>query len=51
MDREKLAAAFEEWVRRINQEPEKFAKEYGEPKAYGVGAADYLLKLLAEQGA
>lgn len=49
MDRTKLAAAFEEWLRRYTKEPERFSKEYGEPKAYGEGAADYLLKLLSER--
>lgn len=43
-----MAAVFEEWVRRYYDEPERFDAEYGEPEAYGVGCADYFLRLHAE---
>jgi hypothetical protein len=43
-----MAAIFEEWLRRYNEEPERFTEEYGEPEGYGVGCADYFLRLHAE---
>jgi hypothetical protein len=48
--REELAAVFEEWVRRYYDEPERFSAEYGEPVEYGVGCADYFLRLHGEIG-
>jgi hypothetical protein len=41
-----FATAFEEWLRRYEQEPEKYAKEYGDPTDYGATAARYFEKLL-----
>ncbi len=43
-----LAKIFEEWLRRYNEEPENFTKEYGEPETYGAGCAAYLIKLMEE---
>jgi hypothetical protein len=48
VSREHVAAAFDEWLRRFREEPEKFDADYGEPSEYGEGCADYLLRLLSE---
>ena len=43
-----VAAAFERWLENYNAHPEEFEEEYGEPEEYGVGAAEYLAKMLRE---
>ena len=60
MENEKLAKAFNEWMRRFEQEPEKFQSEYqsvkeflrnqadGREPSYGESCAAYLQQLLAE---
>jgi hypothetical protein len=48
MEREKLAAAFTEWQRRHNEDPETFSQDWRHDEGYGDAAADYLLKLLAQ---
>ena len=60
MDKAKLAKAFNEWLRRYEQEPERFQTEYqvmkeflrdqaeGREPSYGDRQAAYLEKLLAE---
>lgn len=59
MDAEKLANAFNEWMRRFEQEPERFESEYasvkrflqekadGREPTYGESCAAYLIELLA----
>ena len=46
--REELAAAFEAWLKEYNEKPSEFAAEYGDPKSYGEGCADYLIKKLED---
>lgn len=60
MDKEKAAKAFNEWMRRFEQEPERFENEYesvkrflrekaaGREPSYGERCAAYLEKLMAE---
>lgn len=60
MGAEKLAKAFNEWMRRFEQEPERFESEYASVKAflqdeaagrepnYGQSCAAYLTRLLEE---
>lgn len=42
---DRLATLFEEWLRRYDEEPERFTEEYGEPEEYGAGCAAYLIRL------
>lgn len=46
---EQLGDAFAEWLRRYNEEPDRFTEEFGEPAEYGEGCAEYLIKLLDGQ--
>jgi len=46
-----FAAAFTEWLRRYEKEPDRFAAEYGKPEEYGPGCAAYFVKLLDELAA
>ena len=61
-DKEKLVAAFNEWMRRYIEEPERFRREIqsvreflaeeqgGKQPSYGQRCAVYLLKLMDEAG-
>ena len=60
MDEARMAKAFNEWMRRYTEEPEKFTREFqmvmnflsqeaaGETPTYGTSAAKYFSGLLAE---
>ena len=60
MDKANLAKAFNEWMRRFEQEPERFESEYagvkkfleekaaGQEPSYGERCVAYLDRLLAE---
>ena len=60
MEKEKLIKAFNEWMRRFEQEPERFEAEYksvkrflkdeaeGREPSYGEACANYLEQLMAE---
>ncbi len=60
MDKDQIAKAFNEWMRRFEQEPERFEGEYarvkqflqeqaaGQEPTYGERCAAYLEKLIAE---
>lgn len=62
-DRKKLGAAFNEWLRRYTENPEKFAREFqtvaefqkqtaaGVEPDYGQSSIDYLTKLVVELSA
>lgn len=45
---ERFSRAFSEWLRRYEQEPERFAKEWPTSGEYGPEAAAFFVKLLAE---
>lgn len=45
---EAFIRAFAEWMRRYNEEPGRFAAEFGDPDSYGEGAARYFVRLLEE---
>ena len=58
MDKTKLIAAFNEWMRRYTDEPERFARDWqivqeflatsdGQTPSYGASCAEYLAELLA----
>ncbi len=54
-NQKQYAKAFEEWLRRHHEKPDRFAAEYptgasGE-RSYGVNCAEYFAKLLREAGA
>ena len=63
MDKERLVAAFNEWMRRYIEEPARFRHEIetvreflaeeqgGKEPSYGQRSAAYLLKLMEEVGA
>ena len=62
MDKKQLAQAFNEWMRRYTEEPERFKCEWetivqfleetksGAPTLYGECCADYLLNNLLKAG-
>jgi hypothetical protein len=45
--RDELADAFNEWLRRYDEDPDSFG-EYHDSDNYGQGAADCLIELLSE---
>ena len=61
MDRKKVAAAFNEWMRRFTEEPEKYEAEFrtvgkfladqaqGQEPTYGQECAAYLESIMQEQ--
>ena len=50
MTREELARLFEEWLRRSQADPDKFAKDWltSNSTTYSEAAADFFLRLQAE---
>jgi hypothetical protein len=60
VDKKKLAAAFNEWMRRYTENPEEFTREFqtvqeflaakssGKEPSYGEHCAEYLLTLVGE---
>jgi len=63
MDKQLLARAFNEWMRRYTEEPERFEAEFATVKrflaeqsgdaepSYGLSAAEYLVDICAELSA
>ena len=47
MDRATLIAAFNEWDRQYQEDPDGFADAWPADGTYGEACADFLLKLLA----
>jgi hypothetical protein len=46
--KEEIAAAFTEWERRYQDDPESFAPENGTPQDYGQVCAPFFIQILAE---